>query len=87
MLPPVALISSAVKSVDASDRVIVNVAVSPTFNVETSEAIPIVGSTVSTERVTVLETSLLFPAASLNFGEETLITPSALLSSVGVNVA
>ena len=87
MLPPVALISFAVKSLDDSDRVIVNVAVSPTFNEGTSEAIPIVGSTVSTERVTVLETSLLFPAASLNFGEETLITPSALLSSVGVNVA
>ena len=87
MLPPVVLISSAVKSVDDSDRVIVNVAVSPTFNSVTSEAILIVGSTVSTVRVTVLETSLLFPAASTNFGEETLITPSALLLSVGVNVA
>ncbi len=87
MLPPVVLISSAVKSVDDSDRVIVNVAVSPTFNLETSEAMLIVGSTVSTVRVTVLETSLLFPAASVNFGEETLITPSALLLSVGVNVA
>ena len=88
MLPPVVLISSAVKSLDDSDRVIVNVAVSPTFNVETSEVILIVGSTVSTERVTVLEAALfVLPAASLNFGEETLITPSALLSSVGVNVA
>ena len=88
MLPPVALISFAVKSLDDSDRVIVNVAVSPTFNEGTSEAIPIVGSTVSTERVTVLEAALfVLPAASLNFGEETLITPSALLSSVGVNVA
>ena len=87
MLPPVVLISFAVKSVDASVRVIVNVAVSPTFNAETSEAILIVGSTVSTERVTVLEASLLFPAASMNLPEETLITPSALLPSVGVNVA
>ena len=87
MLPPVAVISSNTKSLDASDRVIVNVAVSPTFNVETSEVILIVGSSVSTERVTVLETSLLFPAASTNLSEETLITPSALLSSVGVNVA
>ena len=44
MLPPVALISFAVKSLDDSDRVIVNVAVSPTFNEGTSEAIPIVGA-------------------------------------------
>ena len=82
------LISSAVKSVDDSDRVNVNVAVSPTFNAVALEAILIVGSTVSTVRVTVLETSLFaLPAASVNFGEETLITPSALLSSSGVNVA
>ena len=88
MLPPVAVISFAVKSVDASDRVIVNVALSPTFNAVTSEVILIVGSTVSTERVTVLEAVLfVLPAASLNVGEETLITPSVLLSSVGVNVA
>ena len=88
MLPPVAVISFAVKSVDASDRVIVNVALSPTFNAVTSEVILIVGSTVSTERVTVLEAALfVLPAASLNVGEETLITPSVLLSSVGVNVA
>ena len=83
-----ALISSAVKSVDDSDRVNVNVAVSPTFNSVTLEAIVIVGSTVSTVRVTVLEAALFaLPAASVNFGEETLITPSVLLSSVGVNVA
>ena len=88
MLPPVAVISFAVKSVDASDRVIVNVALSPTFNAVTSEVILIVGSTVSTERVTVLEAALfVLPAASLNVGEETLITPSVLLSSSGVNVA
>ena len=88
MLPPVVLISFAVKSVDDSDSVIVNVAVSPTFNSVTSETILIVGSTVSTVRVTVLEAALFaLPAASVNFGEETLITPSALLSLVGVNVA
>ena len=81
------MISPCTKSVAASDRVNVNVAVSPTFNSVTSETILIVGSTVSTGRVIVLETSLLFPAASTNFGEETLITPSALLLSVGVNVA
>ena len=88
MLPPVAVISSKTKSVDASDSVIVNVAVSPTFNSVTSEAMLIVGSTVSTARVTMLEAVLFaLPAASVNFGEETLITPSALLSSSGVNIA
>ena len=66
---------------------IVNVAVSPTFNAVTSEAILIVGSTVSTERVTMLETSLLFPAASLNFGEETFISAVPVMLSSGVNVA
>ena len=83
-----ALISSAVKSVADSDRVNVNCALSPAFNSVTSEAILIVGSTVSTVRVTVLEAALFaLPAASENFGEETLITPSVLLSSSGVNVA
>ena len=81
------VISSAVKSVDDSDRVNVNVAVSPTFNAVALEAILIVGSTVSTVRVTVLETSLLFPAASTNFGEETLISAFPVMLSVGVNVA
>ena len=87
MLPPVAVISSNTKSVDDSDRVIVNVATSPTFNSETSEAILIVGSTVSTVRVTMLETSLLFPAASKNFGEETFISAVPVKLSSGVNVA
>ena len=82
------MLSPCAKSVAASDRVNVNVAVSPTFNSETLEAMLIVGSTVSTVRVTVLEAALFaLPAASVNFGEETLITPSVLLSSVGVNVA
>ena len=54
----------------------------------TSDAILIVGSTVSIAMVTVLEAALFsLPAASVNLGAETLITPSALLSSVGVNVA
>ena len=58
MLPPVALISSAVKSVDDSDRVIVNVAVSPTFKSLSLDVIVIVGSTVSIAMVTVLEAAL-----------------------------
>ena len=65
MLPPVAVISSNTKSLDASDRVIVNVAVSPTFNAVTSEAILIVGSTVSTIINNELEIAEIFPAASV----------------------
>ena len=65
MLPPVAVISSNTKSVDDSDRVIVNVAVSPTFNAGTSETILIVGSTVSTVINNELEIAETFPAASV----------------------
>ena len=80
--------SSFIKSVDASVRVIVNVACWPTFNSETSEAILNVGSTVSTAMVTVLEAaSFAFPAASVNFDVFTLICAFPVMPSVGVNVA
>ena len=81
------LISSAVKSVDDSDRVNVNCACSPAFNDISLEVILMVGNTVSTVRVTMLETSLLFPAASTNFGEETFISAVPVKLSSGVNVA
>ena len=87
MVPPVTVKSPCAKSVDASVRLIVNVAVSPTFNEETSEAIVIVGSTVSTAIVTVLEASLLFPAASVNLDGFTLICAFPVMLSVGVNTA
>ena len=64
----------------------VNCACSPAFNAETSDPILIVGSTVSTASV-IDPAELALPAASKNLSEETLITPSALLSSSGVNVA
>ena len=53
-VPPVALTSAAVKSVDASERVKVSDAVSPALRVETLLEIAIVGRMVSTVRVTVL---------------------------------
>ena len=66
----------------------VNTALSPAFNEATSEVMPIVGITVSTVRVIVLEaTSFSFPAASLNAEAETLISPLSALLSSGVNVA
>ena len=66
-------------------------AVSPAFKEETSELTAIVGLTVSTERVTELllslPSALLLPAESENFELATEMTPSVVLSSVGVNVA
>ena len=57
----------------------------------TSDVIAIVGLTVSTDKVKVLLSSdpsaFSFPAESENFDEATLITPSVVLSAVGVNVA
>ena len=82
-----AVISSAVKSLDDSDKVNVNCACSPAFNDISLEVILMVGTTVSTVRVTMLETSLLFPAASTNFGEETFISAVPVKLSSGVNVA
>ena len=75
----------------ASERVKVTVVVSPAFNDEASDVIAIVGLTVSTDKVKVLllsdPSALVLPAASENFDEATLITPSVVLSAVGVNVA
>ena len=89
--PPETLISSSIKSLDASERVKVTVVVSPAFNDEASDVIAIVGLTVSTDKVKLLLSSdpsaFSFPAESENFDEATLITPSVVLSAVGVNVA
>ena len=89
--PPVTLISSATKSVDASERVKVTVVVSPAFNEEAADVIAMVGLTVSTPRVKVLLLSdpsvFSLPAESENLEEATLITPLVVLSDVGVNVA
>ena len=87
MVPPVTVISPFSKSVAASERVNVNVAVSPAFKSLSLEEIVIVGSTVSTAMVTVLETKLLFPAASMNLDGFTLISAFPVMSSVGVNIA
>ena len=46
-VPPVALTSAEVKSVEASERVKVRVAVSPALRVETLLEMAIVGATVS----------------------------------------
>jgi len=89
--PPETLISPSTKSVEASERVKVTVVVSPAFNDEALDVIAIVGLTVSTLRVKVLFASdpsaFSLPAELENSEEATLITPSVVLSAVGVNVA
>ena len=89
--PPEKLISLSTKSVAASERVKVTVAVSPAFNDDAPDVIAIVGLTVSTLRVKVLSlldpSVFVLPTESENFDEATLMTPSVVLSVVGVNVA
>ena len=88
MVPPVTVISPSSKSVAASERVNVNVAVSPAFKSLSLEEIVIVGSTVSTAMVTVLEAALFaFPAASVNLDGFTLISAFPVMLSIGVNIA
>ena len=89
--PPETLISPTTESVAASESVKVTVVVSPAFNDEALDVIAMVGLTVSTLRVKVLFASdpsaFSLPAESENLEEATLITPSVVLLSVGVNVA
>ena len=86
MVPPVTFTSSDVNSVDGSDSVNVNCACSPDFKATSVEVILMVGTTVSTARV-IDPAVFSFPAASMNLDGSTLITPSAVLLSSGVNVA
>ena len=86
MVPPLTLMSSAVKSSDGSDNVNVMVAVSPAFKALSLDVIVMPGTTVSTASISD-PAVLSFPAASVNLAVSTLISPLAVLSSAGVNVA
>ena len=90
-VPPETLISSSIKSVAASEIEKATVVVSPAFNDEAADVIAIVGLTVSIDRVKLLLLSdpsvFSLPAELENLFEATLIMPSVLLSSEGVNVA
>ena len=89
--PPEMETSEAVKSVDASEREKVRVAVSPALRDETSDVTAMVGLTVSTVSVSELlesEPSVLeLPAASENLELATEMRASVVLPSVGVKVA
>ena len=89
--PPETVTSDSMKSVDASERVKVRVAVSPALREEVSEVRAMVGLTVSMERVSELlesEPSVLeLPDESEKAPDATEITPSVVLPAVGVKVA
>ena len=95
--PPETVTSDSTKSVDASERVKVSVAVSPALKElsASSSVMAMVGgvvsaAVVSTVKVTELLASepslLVLPAASENFELATEITPFVVLSAVGVKV-
>ena len=90
-VPPETETSEAVKSVDASEREKVRVAVSPALREEVSEVRAMVGLTVSTESVSELlesEPSVLeLPDESEKAADATEMSASVVLSAVGVKVA
>ena len=90
-VPPETETSVSVKSEDASESVKVSVAVSPVLREEESEVRAMVGLTVSTERVRELLGSepswLVLPAASEKASDAMEMTPSVVLSVLGVKVA
>ena len=89
--PPDTETSSTVKSVDDSESVKESVAVSPALREEESEVRAMVGLTVSIVSVSELlesEPSVLeLPDESEKAPDATEITPSVVLSAVGVKVA
>ena len=90
-VPPETLISSSIKSVAASEIEKATVVVSPAFNEDAADDIAIVGLIVSIDKVKLLllsdPSAFALPAESENLFEAILITPSVVLSAVGVNVA
>ena len=90
-VPPVMVMSEAVKVVEASLKVNVNVAVSPSFKFVLMVLKAMVGTTVSTARASVLLASepsvLALPAESVKTPLVTLTMPLAVLLAAGVKVA
>ena len=96
--PPETVTSDSTKSVDASERVKVSVAVSPAPKElsASSSVMAMVGGVVSAAVVSTVKVTELFesepsllvlPAESENFELATEITPSEVLLSVGVKMA
>ena len=91
IVPPATVTSEAVKVVEASLSVKVKVAESPVIRFVLFALKEIVGTTVSTEKVTELFASepsaLAFPMALVKTPVATLTTPFAVLLAAGVKVA
>jgi hypothetical protein len=88
IVPPLAEISLATKSVALSLNVKVSVAVWLEFKLARLLATVIVGAIVSTVSVSVLLAAVLvLPAGSLKVEPATVTTPLAVLLAVGVKVA
>ena len=86
-VPPLNVMSPTTKLVEASDKVNVNVDVSPDFNEAELAAIETVGACVSYVIVVAELAVLLFPAASVNAPLETDTEPEPLcVFAVGVNI-
>ena len=90
IVPPDTVISRAVKVVEASLSVKVKVAESPDMRLVLLVLKEIVGTTVSTAKMTELLASepsaLAFPMALVKTPVATLTTPLVVLLAVGVNV-
>ena len=85
-VPPLNVMSPTTKLVEASDKVNVNVDVSPDFNEAELAAIETVGACVSYVIVVAELAVLLFPAASVNAPLATDTEPEPLcVFAVGVN--
>ena len=91
IVPPETVISSAVKVIEASLSVKAKVAESPEMRLVLLVLKEIVGTTVSTAKMTELLASepsaLAFPMALVKTPVATLTTPLVVLLAAGVNVA
>ena len=86
-VPPVTVISLAIKSEAPSLRVKVRVAVSPDFKAVLSEEILMVGAVVSTVIEIVLEVVFGLPAASVKEPAATLKVAVVVMFALGIKVA
>ena len=86
-MPPVTVISVAIKSEEVSLREKVIVVVWPDFKAVLSEVMVLVGAAVSTVMEIVLEAVLLLPAASVKVAAAILKVAVVVMFAVGVKVA
>ena len=86
-VPPLAVTSSTLKSVEVSERAKLMAAVSPSVSDVSPLVMAIVGAAVSIAITWSPEAALALPAASVKAPAATERTPSSVLTAVGVKVA